>query len=646
MSGGIPLHLFFATCGVFSRCQVVVFAQGKKAQTGPPVKIGETEWLSPPPPVDTPISTASASPACASTSSASNSILPFSVPVPLEYCFEDDRKLILCVVFEGNPQFWETKIKLGKLVKVAFLQSRTKATTSSSGSCPPYSPQLLDLHQHLEGPLPLVEFRKPSGKVIMVKQRPPLVPGKLLVSAVDLLQRIPPSGVPFIQPLDLFAIKEIYTSPRWDDHVEYLLSVSAKDLIAADSGGTSDPYFVWKDGAEKPIIKSPVISKTLNPVWKKIDISNYFHREFGLVYLYDQDKFIDDYLGYCSFPFKVAKMYEMAHGDTLTITEQVRHNKHTSAGTVTFTLWKRLLWRLFEATRVEPLRSHPLVTNSDPMYLNIWPTATFLQSLSFGLKMTPWVAIDFVGSAHEIGDHPNPYETGIKAVGKVLKSYTGDDTIYFYGYGATLFNSCKPWFVMGQRGDGACKKGVKGAIKIYRKLVPRMIPVEGMDSVVGGDMYWRAKDKHYIGHDFYQMINHACDIMQWKLGGVPLNKMPPEYMVLCIFVSGDEFTIDYTKRAIIRASALPISIVLVGVESDTESEFHHLSQFDSDTTPLTFTSTDGKTVKAARDIVQFVKMKDCMEGGKLKKKRLRSRVLAEIPKQVESYLGLYGVSLV
>ncbi|KAH3757429.1 hypothetical protein Pelo_10755 [Pelomyxa schiedti] len=66
-----------------------------------------------------------------------------------------------------------------------------------------------------------------------------------------------------------------------------------------------------------------------------------------------------------------------------------------------------------------------------------------------------------------------------------------------------------------------------------------------------------------------------------------------EYMVLCFFIDGDGFRIPATNRAIIRASAPPISIVLVGVG---RSPFANLSKFDADASSPVI-KTDGKTVK-------------------------------------------------
>lgn len=44
--------------------------------------------------------------------------------------------------------------------------------------------------------------------------------------------------------------------------------VRAKDLVAADRGGASDPYFVFRVNG-KEVYKSEVIKKTLNPEYNE-----------------------------------------------------------------------------------------------------------------------------------------------------------------------------------------------------------------------------------------------------------------------------------------------------------------------------------------------------------------------------------------
>ena len=132
-----------------------------------------------------------------------------------------------------------------------------------------------------------------------------------------------------------------------------------------------------------------------------------------------------------------------------------------------------------------------------------------------------------------------------------------------------------------------------------------------------------------------------------------------------------------TKLAIIRASAYPISIVIVGVGS---ADFSAMNELDSDDRLLSATegggssgnkrtlgmvSGSGRTVKAVRDIVQFVPLNKFLappgpavstssstssssaqqhfSAGVRCKAELAREVLAEIPDQMTAYMRLKGV---
>jgi len=119
-------------------------------------------------------------------------------------------------------------------------------------------------------------------------------------------------------------------------------------------------------------------------------------------------------------------------------------------------------------------------------------------------------------------------------------------------------------------------------------------------------MDWRANNGKYYCDDFYQIINAVSD----KAENIMLTKFPPnsqklpsDYYILFFVIDGDGFDMDGTIRALIRASSLPMSIVLIGVGSN---KFKNLSKFDADDKPLT---VDG--ISTIRDIVQFVKFDEC-----------------------------------
>lgn len=93
-----------------------------------------------------------------------------------------------------------------------------------------------------------------------------------------------------------------------------------------------------------------------------------------------------------------------------------------------------------------------------------------------------------------------------------------------------------------------------------------------------------------------------------------------------------------TKRAIINASFLPISIIIVGVGS---ADFGAMDELDSDDVRL---SAEGRL--AERDIVQFVPLNKFLSnnGSYVKSQAdLAKEVLAEIPAQLTGFMKAHGI---
>lgn len=110
------------------------------------------------------------------------------------------------------------------------------------------------------------------------------------------------------------------------------------------------------------------------------------------------------------------------------------------------------------------------------------------------------------------------------------------------------------------------------------------------------------------------------------------------YFVLLMITDGIISDIKETKHAIINASSLPISIIIVGVGN---ANFNRMDQLDSDDLRL---RVDGRC--AERDIVQFVPLNKFL--GRKKNTPIKSKadlarsVLAEVPYQFVSYMEKVG----
>lgn len=109
------------------------------------------------------------------------------------------------------------------------------------------------------------------------------------------------------------------------------------------------------------------------------------------------------------------------------------------------------------------------------------------------------------------------------------------------------------------------------------------------------------------------------------------------YFVLLIITDGIISDMNQTKHAVINASQLPISIIIVGVGN---ADFDAMDELDSDDVVL---SVDGHY--AERDIVQFVPLnKFLSNNGPFIKSQadLAKEVLEEIPEQLTSFMKSRG----
>ena len=92
------------------------------------------------------------------------------------------------------------------------------------------------------------------------------------------------------------------------------------------------------------------------------------------------------------------------------------------------------------------------------------------------------------------------------------------------------------------------------------------------------------------------------------------------------------FILFSSPQAIVNASALPLSIIIVGVGN---ADFQAMDELDGDTVSLSYNG-----MQAVRDIVQFVPFRNFQSARDPVTARalLASEVLGEIPGQVVQYM--------
>ncbi|XP_024900387.1 copine-2 isoform X2 [Pteropus alecto] len=129
--------------------------------------------------------------------------------------------------------------------------------------------------------------------------------------------------------------------------------------------------------------------------------------------------------------------------------------------------------------------------------------------------------------------------------------------------------------------------------------------------------------RFYGPTNFSPIVNHvarfAAQAMQQQTA--------TQYFILLIITDGVISDMEETRHAVVQASKLPMSIIIVGVGN---ADFTAMEFLDGDSRMLR--SHTGE--EAARDIVQFVPFREFRNAAK---ETLAKAVLAELPQQVVQY---------
>eukprot|EP00358_Blepharisma_japonicum_P005691 CAMPEP_0202943456 /NCGR_PEP_ID=MMETSP1395-20130829/3911_1 /ASSEMBLY_ACC=CAM_ASM_000871 /TAXON_ID=5961 /ORGANISM="Blepharisma japonicum, Strain Stock R1072" /LENGTH=368 /DNA_ID=CAMNT_0049640959 /DNA_START=369 /DNA_END=1471 /DNA_ORIENTATION=- len=242
--------------------------------------------------------------------------------------------------------------------------------------------------------------------------------------------------------------------------------------------------------------------------------------------------------------------------------------------------------------------------------------STFLDYLRAGTQVNVVVAIDFTASngkatnprsLHYINPtKPNEYEQAIQSVCSILENYDSDKNYPVFGFGGIFDDSGEPnhCFPLNNRPENPEVHGVNGIIEVYQNTLKTC--------------------------SLNAPTNMAPIIR--KVKEIAERKSPLEaYWILLILTDGDISDLNETKAAIIDASVLPLSIIIVGVGG---SEFENMIELDGDQIPLT--DFEGRVTN--RDIVQFLPFRQFKDNPE----ELAKEVLYEIPAQIESFMDANG----
>ncbi|CAG5895591.1 unnamed protein product [Menidia menidia] len=256
---------------------------------------------------------------------------------------------------------------------------------------------------------------------------------------------------------------------------------------------------------------------------------------------------------------------------------------------------------------------------------------TFLDYIMGGCQINFTVAIDFTGSngdpkspqsLHYISPQGvNEYLSAIWSVGNVIQDYDSDKMFPAFGFGAQIPPTWQVshQFALNFNPSNPFCAGVEGVVEAYRACLPQV--------------------KLYGPTNFSPIIDHVACFAKQALQQTTAS----QYFVLLIITDGVITDMDQTRSAIVNASRLPMSIIIVGVG---EADFSAMEFLDGDDGRLRSLSGESAT----RDIVQFVPFRQFQNAPSqalaqsAPREALAKTVLAEVPTQLVDFFNLMKLS--
>uniref|UniRef100_A0A8C8ZG26 Copine 7 n=1 Tax=Prolemur simus TaxID=1328070 RepID=A0A8C8ZG26_PROSS len=340
------------------------------------------------------------------------------------------------------------------------------------------------------------------------------------------------------------------------------LSFRARKLDDKDLFSKSDPFLelfrVNEDLSEQLVYRTEVVKNNLSPVWEpfKVSLSSLCCCEEtrplkGLVWDYDS-RGKHDFIGEFATTF-----LEM----------QVAFAEHQAQ------------WECVNAKYKQKKRNYKnsgVVVLAD---LKLHRVYSFLDYIMGGCQIHCTVAIDFTASngdprnscsLHYINPYqPNEYLQALVSVGEICQDYDSDKRFSALGFGARI----PPKYEVGK------PRGIQGVVQAYQNCLPRV--------------------------QLYGPTNVAPIISKVARMAAAEERTgeASQYYILLILTDGVVTDMADTREAIVRASHLPMSIIIVGVGN---ADFTDMQILDGDDGVLR--SPRGEP--ALRDIVQFVPFRE------------------------------------
>jgi len=247
-------------------------------------------------------------------------------------------------------------------------------------------------------------------------------------------------------------------------------------------------------------------------------------------------------------------------------------------------------------------------------HIEINSKSSFLDYISAGLELSFHVAVDFTASNGNIAlpsslhyqGETNQYAEALWNVGRICEDYDTDKLIPAYGFGAKVNGQISHDFHLNFSQDPNCE-GIAGVLDAYQNSVNAV--------------------EFFGPTNFAPIVNKVSDIAEsQQTYGI--------YHILLILTDGMISDMGLTKKALVRASQLPISVIIVGVGN---GNFDSMVELDGDDGLLMF-----QDQTAERDIVQFVSYQSF--SGCFAAVDLAQEVLYEVPHQLTIFMEKRGIS--
>ncbi|KAK8939421.1 Protein BONZAI 1 [Platanthera guangdongensis] len=368
------------------------------------------------------------------------------------------------------------------------------------------------------------------------------------------------------------------------------------DLDNKEFFSKSDPFLVifrtTETGPPTPIYKTEFIKNDLNPTWKPVIIN----------------------------------LQQVGSKDTPLIIECYNFNsngKHDLIGKIVKSLAD--LEKLHQLQQVEHLflpgntaQQHSNKLLKGQLFVQKFSEKkreTFLDYIAAGCEMNFMVAVDFTASngnprlsdsLHYIdpSGRPNAYQRAILDIAEILQFYDTDKHFPSWGFGARPIDGpVSHCFNLNGSTHHPEVEGIQGIMTAYASALHNV-------SLAGPTL-------------FGPVINTAS-----VLASQSLISSRQKYFILLIITDGVITDLQETIDALVKASDLPLSILIVGVGG---ADFKEMEILDADKGDR-LVSTTGQV--ATRDIVQFIPMRN-FQGGDLS---VVHALLAELPGQFMSFM--------